>query len=186
MLEFVPWIFNQLNNSLYTKLRCTQSSVLLGMTSTLRMPTTISPGGKSHELNQHGFIAPGERVSLKHDYTPISPPLRHAGEDKLLTFVWLFLLQAHLLSMKLYYYIKKKCLTCCTIACPEPKCFQVLYEFLSLHHNLSGPISVSRYPSTIKKNPISSNMHFGLRFLFCQTHILIDVAIKIAYQKAQV
>ena len=81
---------------------------------------------------------------------------------------------------------QKKCLTCCTIACPEPKCFQVLYEFLSLHHNLSGPISVSRYPSTIKKNSISSNMHFSLRFLYCQTHIFIDVAIKIAYQKAQV
>ena len=109
MLEFVPWIFNQLNNSLYTKARCTQSSVLLDMGSTLRMPTTISPGSKSHELNQHG-LAPGERVeriSLKHDYIPILLPLRHAGEDKLLTIVWLFILQAHLLSMKLYYYIKK-------------------------------------------------------------------------------
>lgn len=37
------------------------------MTSTLPIPTTISPGSKSHELNQHG-LAPGERVSLKHDY----------------------------------------------------------------------------------------------------------------------
>ena len=54
MLEFVPWIFNQLNNSLYTKARCTQSSLRLDMASTLRMPTTISPGSKSHELNQHG------------------------------------------------------------------------------------------------------------------------------------
>lgn len=150
------------------------------------MPTTISPGSESHELNQHG-LAPGERVSLKHDYIPILPPLRHAGEDKLLTFVWLLILHAHLPSMKSYPPLKKKkCLTCCTIACPEPKCFQVLYEFLSLHHNLSGPISVSRYPSTIKKNPISSNMQFGLRFLFCQTHIFIDVAINIAYQKAEV
>ena len=76
------------------------------MTSTLRMPTTISPGSKSHELNQHG-LAPGERVSLEHDFIPILPPLRHAGEDKLLTIVWLFILQAHLLSIKLYYYIKK-------------------------------------------------------------------------------
>ena len=82
VLEFVPWIFNQLNNSLYTKARCTQSSVRLGMTSTLPIPTTISPDSKSHELNQH-LLAPGERVSLKHDYIPILPLLRHAGEDKL-------------------------------------------------------------------------------------------------------
>lgn len=69
VLEYVPWIFNQLNNSLYTKARCIQSSVRLGMASTLHMPTTISPGSKSHELNQHG-LAPGERISLKHDYIP--------------------------------------------------------------------------------------------------------------------
>ena len=29
-------------------------------------------------------------------------------------------------------------------------------------------------------------MHFGLRFLFYETHIFIDVAINIVYQKAQV
>lgn len=103
----VPWIFNQLNNSLYTKARCTQSSVFLGKTSTLRMPTAISPGSESHELNQHG-LAPGERVSLKHDYIPLPPPLRHDGEDELLPFAGLFVLQAHLPSMKLYPLLKKK------------------------------------------------------------------------------
>lgn len=186
VLEFVPWLFNQLNNSLYTKARCTQSSVRLGMTSTLPIPTTISPGSKSHELNQHG-LAPGERVSLKHDYILILPLLRHSGEDKLrrLYGYWYYTHISQVWS-HIHYSKKKKSLTCCTIACPEPKCFQVLYEFLSLHHNLSGPISVSRYPSTIKKNSISSNIHFSLRFLYCQTHIFIDVAIKIAYQKAQV
>jgi len=78
VLEFVPWIFNQLNNSLYTKARCTQSSLRLDMASTLRMPTTISPGSKSHELNQHG-LAPGERVSLKHDYIPLPLPSDISG-----------------------------------------------------------------------------------------------------------
>ena len=151
-MKYVPWIFNQLNNSLYAKARCTQSSVLLGMASTLRMPTTISPGSKSHELNQHG-LAPDERVSF-----PLpSDLLERIGFCVLHGYSY----YRHISQTSPKYEVilllkKKKCLTCCTIACPEPKYFQVLYEFLSLHHSLPGPILVSRYPSTIKKNPISS------------------------------